>query len=319
MRAWKIGGLLAGAMTVATLATAQEGWEPYEAAEYGFSMSIPKGTAFAPRAWRNGWAGLQGEYDGVRIHGLTHRGKVHPAGEIESFGVKVTGIAREQWKTIDKGEGKKGWDWYHTVRAEADGKLFFGGYGVGYGSSFLLVLETTTTDFLAHRKAYRRWYASVALKAPDTTTHAAEFTVPGEGWQRYRAEAQGFSMMVPGGTRLEERTWEGGWAGLSGTKGGVRFWGLHKAGHAASEGEAEALGVRLTGVPEAGWEVLDEGSGQGWSGYRTVQASGGGHVVFGGYGEGPKGQYLLLLKTTEADFQAHREDYRTWYRKVKLH
>ena len=44
-----------------------------------------------------------------------------------------------------------------------------------------------------------------------------------------------------------------------------------------------------------------------------------GQVLYGGYGAGPRGSYVVLVRTTPADFEAHRSDYLAWYDSVRLH
>jgi hypothetical protein len=65
--------------------------------------------------------------------------------------------------------------------------------------------------------------------------------------------------------------------------------------------------------------VIDSGKdSKGWKWYRTVKAEHAGTVVFGGYGVGPKGNYLMLLKTTSEDFEKHHDDYKKWYESIIL-
>ena len=41
-------------------------------------------------------------------------------------------------------------------------------------------------------------------------------------------------------------------------------------------------------------------------------------MVFGAYGVGAKGNYLLYLETTPADYNAHQADYEKWYESIRL-
>lgn len=139
------------------------------------------------------------------------------------------------------------------------------------------------------------------------------------GWADYRAETYGFSMLVPEGTVLAESEGINGWARLVGRYDGVHLYALTKRGEQATAEEIEAVGIALTGIPESGWRMIDSGRNQGgWNWYRTVEASQGGRLIFGGYGTGPTGSYLLLLETTEADYNANRADYMAWYRSIRL-
>ncbi len=49
-----------------------------------------------------------------------------------------------------------------------------------------------------------------------------------------------------------------------------------------------------------------------------VEATSGGRLYIGDYGTGPSGSYLLLLETTESDYNAYRSDYVAWYESITL-
>ena len=133
-------------------------------------------------------------------------------------------------------------------------------------------------------------------------------------WARYDAPEYGFSMLIPEGASVEEKE-EGSWGALYATYQGVEVLGYARLGEPE---EIEAFGVKETGISADRWEQIDSGEGDGWKWYRTVQATSGDKTVFGGYGVGPKGSYLILLRTTPADFEAHRADYAEWYESVEL-
>jgi hypothetical protein len=40
--------------------------------------------------------------------------------------------------------------------------------------------------------------------------------------------------------------------------------------------------------------------------------------LFGGYGVGKKGSYLLVLVTTSNDFENNKADYMKWYNSINL-
>jgi hypothetical protein len=139
----------------------------------------------------------------------------------------------------------------------------------------------------------------------------------GEGWSVYEAEDYGFSMLIPTGAKVEEVE-DGAWGALHVKQGGVDVWGFAKMGEQAAAAEIEAFAVKQTGVDAKLWKEVDSGKGHGWNWYKTVKATDGKIVVFGGYGTGPRGTYLVLLRTTAADYAAHEADYTTWYGSVKL-
>jgi hypothetical protein len=139
------------------------------------------------------------------------------------------------------------------------------------------------------------------------------------GWDTYRANEYGFSMLIPEGTQMKTKEWAGGWGGLFGEHDGITVYGVAKLGEPESAQDIENFGVKLTGIPGEAWTEIDKGSGNGWKWYRTVQATQGAKLVFGGYGVGPKGSYLLILVTTPSDFKEHRAEYEKWYHSIRLY
>ena len=141
-----------------------------------------------------------------------------------------------------------------------------------------------------------------------------------DGWATYRNEEYGFSMLMPVGTVFVEEQFGGGWFELWAEYQGVKFYALAKLGEQATPEEIERIGVKLTGIPAGYWKQIDQGrNDNGWNWYRTVRASRNGVLVFGGYGTGRRGSYLLILETTERDYQAYKSDYHEWYESIRLH
>jgi hypothetical protein len=60
------------------------------------------------------------------------------------------------------------------------------------------------------------------------------------------------------------------------------------------------------------------GKSNGWKWYKAVEARSGNEVVYGGYGVGPKGSYLLLLKTSASDSTSNKKDYDNWYESISV-
>ncbi|WP_141102002.1 hypothetical protein [Oceanicola sp. 22II-s10i] len=139
-----------------------------------------------------------------------------------------------------------------------------------------------------------------------------------QGWRTYSAPDYGFSMLVPDDTKITTKEFGSGWGGLVGDSDGVRVIGIAKLGAPEEAREIEAFGVDVTGIPAGRWTQIDSGSGQGWSWYRTVRAQDGGRLVFGGYGVGKRGSYLLILITTPEVFNAYRPDFDKWYNSIRL-
>jgi hypothetical protein len=158
-----LSGVLAGALLFGTIQTAAAAdWQYYEAKSYGFSMLVPTGTTVREKEWGGGWGQLGSEHEGVKLYGLAKLGAKESDQEIEKFAVRVIGIPANEWKQIDAGKGR-GWERYRTFEAVRGDRLYFGGYGVGRRGNYLLYLETTVSDYNAHKADYIKWYESVRL------------------------------------------------------------------------------------------------------------------------------------------------------------
>ncbi len=279
-----------------------EDWEKFESKKYGFKMLVPPKTKLAGSILDNDWGVLTGEKDGVKLYGCAVLGKSHSFKDIEAFGVKQTGIPADKWKKV--GRGQRGKLIHFTVQAEADGKLAFGMYGVSPRGSYLLLLVTTPKDFKDNRAAYKKWHESIQVE---------------EDWQVYRADAFGFSMLIPQRAVVVEQE-ESGWGVLKVSKAkGVNVFAIAKLGEQASAKDIQAVGVDLTGIAAEHWKHIDEGKDRrGWTWYKTVVAKTPGKVLVGGYGTGPKGNYLMLIETDPADYARNKDEYDLWYSSVYL-
>ncbi len=141
----------------------------------------------------------------------------------------------------------------------------------------------------------------------------------GEGWVKYKSDDYGFSMLVPEGTKFQEKEYEGGWGALYANYQGIQVLALGKMGAPEKPEAIEKYGVKITGVPGEYWKVIDKGKdSNGWKWYYTVKASDGKKVAYGGYGVGPKGSYLLVLITSKTDFEENYNDYLKWYKSIRL-
>ncbi len=138
-------------------------------------------------------------------------------------------------------------------------------------------------------------------------------------WTVYESSEYGFTMLVPKETNFQEKEYEGGWGCLSADYQGIKLYAIGKLGPAAAPEEIEKFGVKVTGVPAKKWEEIDHGKNQaGWKWYCTVKALDGEKILFGGYGTGPKGSYMLVLKTTKKDYEENYGDYVKWYESIRL-
>lgn len=143
---------------------------------------------------------------------------------------------------------------------------------------------------------------------------------PQSGWVTYKADHYGFSMLVPKGTKITEKSSTQGWACLSGEYQGVKAFGYAELGIHHSRKSIESFGVKVTKIPAKHWTEIDKGKTRGrWTWYRTVKAALGNVVYVGTYGIGPRGSYMLLLKTTQSDYAEDPAAYKKWYESLKLH
>ena len=160
MRASK---LFACALLCLLAQAASADWKYYEAKKYGFSMLVPAGVAVKERTWSGGWGQLWADSEGVKLYGLAKLGAKESDADIEKFAVQQIGIPASEWKLVDSGTGRRGFERFRTFEAVRGGKLYFGGYGVGPKGNYLLYLETTVDDYNGHKADYNKWYDSIRL------------------------------------------------------------------------------------------------------------------------------------------------------------
>lgn len=105
----------------------------------------------------------------------------------------------------------------------------------------------------------------------------------------------------------------------TGSHNGVRFHGQAKLGAKESNADIEKYAVNLIGVPAGAWVKVDEVQNtRGWERAQVFKANVGSRLLFGMYGVGPKGNYLLYLDTTPDDYMAYKKDYDKWYESIRL-
>lgn len=145
------------------------------------------------------------------------------------------------------------------------------------------------------------------------------FVACADEWSVYRSEEYGFSVLLPKGASKEEKEWKNGWVRLYCKYEGIEFYGLAKRGTEATADEIEEIGVEVSGILEDDWKKIDEGkNSNGWKWYRLYKAEGRGAVVYAGLGAGPKGSYLLFLKTTTQDVKENESEYKKWHESLKV-
>ncbi len=148
---------------------------------------------------------------------------------------------------------------------------------------------------------------------------SGSFAFAADEWTKYVAKDYGFEMLVPKGAMLVEREQPSGWGELSCKHDGVEFYALAKLGEAEEKKDIRSFAEKTYGVPSQKWTKFDEGKNDnGWIWYEIYVAEKGESLIFGGFGTGPKGNYLVFLKTTKEDYEQHKADYKTWINSVKL-
>lgn len=152
-----------------------------------------------------------------------------------------------------------------------------------------------------------------------TPLYASAASDSGVRWVKYRAPKYGFSMLVPAGTKLKERQFGPNWGELTGKYDVVRLVALARLHYKATPDEIERVGVKVTGIAGQYWKVIGHGRHQGgWIWWKTVTAELNGVRVIGDYGVGAKSSYLMLLITTNHDFNTDRSSYRKWYQSIRV-
>jgi hypothetical protein len=137
-------------------------------------------------------------------------------------------------------------------------------------------------------------------------------------WKMHEAKGYNFSMLVPEGTKMREKELGGGWGQLWADSDGVKLYGMAKLGAKESNADIEKFAVKTIGIPAGEWKQIDAGGGQGFERSKAFEAVRGSKLYFGGYGVGPKGNYLLYLETTVEDYKAHKADYMKWYQSIRV-
>lgn len=138
-------------------------------------------------------------------------------------------------------------------------------------------------------------------------------------WKYYETKQYGFSMLVPTGAKLQTREWGGGWGGMKSEYEGISFYGLAKLGPKESDADIEKYALNVIGIPASAWTKVDQATNvRGWDRSYVFKANVGSRLIFGMYGVGKKGNYLLYLDTTPGDYMDHKADYDKWYESIRL-
>ena len=138
-------------------------------------------------------------------------------------------------------------------------------------------------------------------------------------WEKYETVEYGLSMKIPKGAKVLEREKSGGWGGLQVKHEGVELNALAKLAVFADPDEIHKFAEKECGISAKNWTKVDSGKDKsGWKWYEIYEASHEGTLIFAGMGTGPKGSYLLFLKTTKEDYEKHKPEYKEWFASVRL-
>ncbi len=163
-----------------------------------------------------------------------------------------------------------------------------------------------------------------ASKAPIAASGAPAFTsttadAKTAQWVLYKSDDFGFQMAVPEGTAIADKDFGGGWGGLYAAYGDAEIFGVSKLGAEASYDDIEAFAVNVSEIPADKWTQGPSGSNaNGWKDWRTAHVTDGKDTVIAIYGHGPKGNYLLFLKTSNEDLTRNTASYEKWGDNVVL-
>ncbi|MHC4871315.1 MAG: hypothetical protein ACYTFY_05675 [Planctomycetota bacterium] len=141
-------------------------------------------------------------------------------------------------------------------------------------------------------------------------------------WKKYDWKGYGISMLGPTNAVFVEKERKGGWAEVYGKQGVTHIYAICKMGTFATSKEIEGFAVKEIGVNKDKWDLFDKGkNSKGWKWYKSFAAEhkAKGHVYLGGYGIGKRGTYLIILQTTEADFEKYEKDYEKWYESIRVY
>ena len=159
----------------------------------------------------------------------------------------------------------------------------------------------------------------VSVTCVQTTPLLAHLIV--DEWQLVSFEKLGFSMLMPSDsyvTTFESQPVDD-WVTLRANLQGALLLGLKSEKELATPTRLESMGARLAEIAFESWEILDEGEETaGWKWYRTFRASMMGESIFGVYGTGANGSYILLVKTSEEDLRIHGLAYTKWFESIML-
>ncbi|MFT7622295.1 MAG: hypothetical protein ACI9WU_001463 [Myxococcota bacterium] len=145
-------------------------------------------------------------------------------------------------------------------------------------------------------------------------------TAAAQDWNHYANDDLGLSMLTPSDTRVVSEKLGPDWAGVIAKKtDGLIVYGLAQLGKKPDSKTIQAFAAKHTGIALTHWESIDTGKRKrGFEWFEAAIASHKGQSLVATWGQGPKGAYLVLLQAPTKHFEAHKEDYKVWYRNVTV-
>ena len=138
-------------------------------------------------------------------------------------------------------------------------------------------------------------------------------------WTNYDAPKFGFKMSVPAKTKMKAKA-IGKWGGFHARIWPAQLWGLAKLDKKHTPGEIAAFGLIVTKTKAKHWKEIAEGKDkQGFEWFKIYKAEAGNHVAIAVTGVGPKGSYILVLKTLKTNYLRFQAAYDRWAASVTVY
>lgn len=144
---------------------AADGWQVFKSDRFGFAMLVAPGTAWVAQDFGDGWGGMRAQKGVLAFVGIVRLDRFASPAELERSAITVTKVPAGAWRKTDEGRNANGWKWWRTYRASLTAKerVIFAVLGTGKRGSYMLLLETSESDFAAHEALYEQWYRSLTL------------------------------------------------------------------------------------------------------------------------------------------------------------
>lgn len=155
------------------------------------------------------------------------------------------------------------------------------------------------------------------LLAFTSSAHAKKVMVP--AWKTFDAPKFGFKMEVPAKTKMVAKA-KGRWGGFYAKIFPAQIWGLAKLDAKHTPAEIAAFGLAVTNTKAKQWKEIAGGKDkQGFEWFKIYKAEAGNHVAIAVSGVGPKGSYLLVIKTLKTNYLRFQDAYDRWAASVTVY